>query len=324
MPVDVVRAPAAFPLARKLAQFVPLSAHDLQTIEELRSSDERHPADVELVSEGDVPRSVFLLKQGMAMRYRILPDGGRQILTFLIPGDFCDCFFLRRMDHSIGTLTPVHVAPISRDRITEVFTHHPRLAAALRWSILQEESMLRERIVSLGRRNAHRRVASLICELLWRYQSIDMTDDRSFRWPLTQAELGDALGLTAVRINRVLKDLRQDGLIAMDAGMMRLLDVSELQRRAGFNKDYLQLDGASPEVTRYVEHLEAESFSGSPWSGKGHRARAQDPALIDGRSTRRTATAAGLQSSEVRSFDGAVRDRTIDEIGPSPSHSPGG
>ena len=97
---------ADYPLARKLAQFVRLSSQDLDIIEELRSADDRHAADVELVSEGDVPRSVFLLKQGMAFRYRLLADGSRQILTFMIPGDFCDphCFLLRRRDHSIRTL----------------------------------------------------------------------------------------------------------------------------------------------------------------------------------------------------------------------------
>lgn len=275
---------AAYPLSRKLAQFIPLSDHDLRVIEELRTPDERHPADVEMVSEGDVPRSMFLLKQGMAMRYRILPDGGRQILTFLIPGDLCDCFFLGRMDHSIGTITPVNVAPISRERMTEVFTHYPRLAAALRWSSLQEESMLRERIVSLGRRNAHCRVASFICEMHCRYRSVGMTEAQSFRWPLTQAELGDTLGLTAVHINRVLKDFRQEGLILMSPGMMRLLDLNELQRRAGFTKDYLQLDGASPDLTRYVERLEAGIALEKPWLGKGQHTRTEDPPFSRGHS----------------------------------------
>ena len=112
----------------------------------------------------------------------------------------------------------------------------------------------------LGRRNAHSRVAYLLCELLWRYQSIGMADDQTFGWPLTQAELGDALGLTAVRINRVLKDLRKEDLIVMSPGTVRVLNVDELQRRAGFNRDYLQLDGASADVRRYVERLEAESL----------------------------------------------------------------
>ena len=242
---------ADYPLARKLAQFVRLSSQDLDIIEELRSADDRHAADVELVSEGDVPRSVFLLKQGMAFRYRLLADGSCQILTFMIPGDFCDphCFLLRRRDHSIRTLTPVHLAPISRNRMATFF-HHPKIATALQCSILQEQAMLRERIVALGRRDAYSRVAYIFCELLWRYQNIGLATEQTFRLPLTQTELGDTLGLTAVYINRVLKDFRQGFLIAMRGGMVRVLNVSALQRRAGINREYLCLGGLTQEMTQ--------------------------------------------------------------------------
>ncbi len=246
------------PLARKLAHFAPLSPSDEAVLNTLAMREEAFGPDVDIVSEGMAPRSVFLLLEGMAIRYRGLPDGGRQIMTFLIPGDLCDVhmFLLKSMDHSIGTITPVRVAAISRASIMDVFATRPRISAALWWSALQEESMLRERIVSLGRRDARGRIAYLLCELLWRHGAVGLTNGETFRLPLTQTELGDTLGLTPVHVNRVLKDFRERRLIAMEHRMLRLLDVPRLEAIAGFTKDYLHLGGASEELTRYFDGLE--------------------------------------------------------------------
>ena len=246
------------PLARKLSHFSPLSASDLAVLDNLASRQESIPADVDIVSEGMAPRSVFLILDGMAVRYRSMPDGGRQIMTFLIPGDLCDVhvFLAESMDHSIGTITPVRVAMISLDRIMDVFTQHPRVSAALWWSSMQEEAMLRERIVSLGRRDARGRVAYLLCELLWRHAAVGLNRNGSFSLPLTQTELGDSLGLTPVHVNRVLKDFRARHLIAMKHRMIDLLDIPGLQDIAGFTKDYLRLGGVSEDIARYFDGLE--------------------------------------------------------------------
>ena len=248
------------PLVRKLSHFAPLSEADRQVLDGLAARDEQIAAGVDIVGEGSVPGSVFLLKEGMAIRYRSLPDGGRQIMTFLIPGDLCDMhvFLLKAMDHSIGTITPVRIARICRESMMDVFSHRPRISAALWWSSLQEEAMLRERIVSLGRRDARGRVAYLLCELLWRHAAVGLTNGETFRLPLTQTELADTLGLTPVHVNRVLKEFRANGLITIERKVLSLLDVEGLQDRAGFTKDYLHLGGASDEVTRYFDRLESE------------------------------------------------------------------
>lgn len=251
-------SPYANPLTRKLMHFAPLSLPDQQLLDELAEPEERFAADTDIVVEGMVPRSVFLLKEGMAMRYRSLPDGSRQIMTFLIPGDLCDIhvFLLKEMDHSIGTITPVRVAPIPRARLMELFGSRPRISAALWWSSMQEEAMLRERIVSLGRRDAQGRIAYLLCELLWRHAAMGLTNGDVFQLSLTQTELGDTLGLTPVHVNRVLKTFRERGLISINRKALHLLDVTGLQTLAGFNKDYLNLGGASSEVIRYFDALE--------------------------------------------------------------------
>lgn len=250
--------PSSNPMTRKLSHFAPLSEDDRQVLDALAARDEHFPADADLISEGMAPRSVFLLKEGMAIRYRGLPDGGRQIMTFLIPGDLCDShmFLFTAMDHSLGAITPVRVASISRKSILDLFSQHPRISAALWWSALQEEAMLRERIVSLGRRDVRGRIAYLLCELLWRHAAVGLTNGGTFRLPLTQTGLGDTLGLTPVHVNRILKEFRERRLIALEHRTLSLLDVAGLQSIAGFNKDYLHLGGASEEVARYFDDLE--------------------------------------------------------------------
>ena len=117
--------------------------------------------------------------------------------------------------------------------------------------------MLRERIVSLGRRDARGRIAYLLCELLWRHAAVGLNNGDTIRLPLTQVELADTLGLTPVHVNRILKEFRQQGLIAVEHKRLSLLDMSGLQKMADFNQDYLNLGGASKEVTQYFDNLES-------------------------------------------------------------------
>ena len=250
--------PGASSLARKLSLFVPLSDSARRVLDALLTDEEHFPADTDIITDGMVPRSVFLVQQGMAIRYRDLPNGGRQIITFLIPGDLCDphVFLLKSMDHSIGTITPVRIAALSREGLTKTFATRPRISAALWWSSMQEESMLRERIISLGRRDARGRIAYLLCELFWRHTAMGLAQGEVFHLPLTQTELGDALGLTPVHVNRVLRGLREQRLIAMEHKLLRMLDVDGLQDIAGFSKSYLHFDGAPAETASYFGRLE--------------------------------------------------------------------
>jgi CRP-like cAMP-binding protein len=246
------------PLVTKLSRFVPLSDEDVPVLNALCVNEERSEAGTDIVLQGDVPRLAFVLTHGMAFRYRLLPDGKRQILTFMIPGDVfgLHAFLLRAMDHSIGTLVPTRLAAISRATVFDLFEHHPRIGAALWWSALQEEAINRERIVALGRRSARGRVAYLLCELVWRQRAVRLGGDHAIRLPLTQVELADTLGLTSVHINRILQGFRRDNLIALTRQRLTLLDVDRLQKIAGFNQDYLHLGGASTEVRSYIDTLE--------------------------------------------------------------------
>ena len=252
------------PFATKLSRFIPLSDEDVRFLDALCIDEERFEADADIVRQGDVPRSAFVLTRGMAFRYRLMPDGKRQILTFMIPGDVFDlhAFLLRTMDDSIATLVPTRLATISRAKVFDLFEHHPRIGAALWWSALQEEAINRERIVALGRRSARGRVAYLLCELVWRQKAVGLAEDHAIRLPLTQLELADTLGLTSVHINRILQGFRRDNLIALAQHRLTLLAVERLQKIAGFNQDYLHLGGATTEVRSYFDTLERNRRDG--------------------------------------------------------------
>src|SRR5438874_12369259 len=248
------------PLVAKLSQFAPLSDRDVGLIETLCSPEERFRAGANIVVEGEAPRSAFVLTRGMACRYRLMPDGRRQILTILIPGDFFELhgFLLQTTDHSVATIGPTRIALIGREALTDIIANYPRIGAALWWSAMQEEAMLRERIVALGRRSARGRVAYLLCELVWRQPAIGMAEDHAIRLPFTQTDLADMLGLTSVHTNRVLQGFRRDELITLAHRRLTLHDLERLQAISDLTSDYLKLASTPPEILWYFDGLERD------------------------------------------------------------------
>jgi CRP-like cAMP-binding protein len=243
------------PLVAKLSGFASLSDDDVDMLEALCSKQERVEAGVHLVDEGKAPRRGFVITGGLACRYRLIADGHRQILTLMIPGDFYDphAFLLSVAADSVVTMVPTRLATIERDKVFEIVEHHPRISAALWWSAMQEAAMLRERIVMLGRHKARARVAYFFCELLWRHRAIGLGEDHSLRLALTQADIADTLGLTAVHVNRVLQDLRREGLITLAHHRLTIHHLDRLQSLAQLNQDYLHLTGVPAAAERDLE-----------------------------------------------------------------------
>jgi CRP-like cAMP-binding protein len=199
------------------------------------------PARRDLISEGDRPRSLFLILRGWACRYRMLDDGRRQIVDFAVPGDLCDLnlFILDRMDHAIGAITQLSVAEISRDAFHRVVTTCPNITTAFWWQELVSKSINREWVVNVGQRSAQERIAHLFCEMFLRLESVALTHGLFCDFPPTQLDMADATGLTPVHVNRTLQELRRMRLITLERQKLSIPNMQELQRVARFNPDYL-------------------------------------------------------------------------------------
>lgn len=195
----------------------------------------------DLMTEGDAPAAMIVILEGWACRYNILPDGTRQISAFLLPGDCCDLnvSVLGAMDHSIATLTPVRITHIERADLTRLLDIEPLLMRAFWWMQLVNEATMRAWIVSMGRRDSLQRVGHLMLELFVRANAIGMVKDGKLAMPLTQIVIGDALGLTPVHVNRVLRQLRLEGVMEIQGGTLTVADSAKLARVTGFDDGYL-------------------------------------------------------------------------------------
>ena len=225
----------------KLAGFGQLSANDVAALIEATSRHRRIKAKHDLIREGDRPGPVFVMLDGWACRYKILPSGTRQVLAYLMPGDSCDLHvgLLAQMDHSIQTITASSVATIEREEMDGILDRHPAIAKAIYVAQLIDEGTMRAWITSMGRRASIERVAHLMCELYIRARNIGLTSEPSFALPLSQLLLADSLGMTPVHLNRVLRELRTRGAMTLNRGSLILSDLPKLVQIAGFDDNYL-------------------------------------------------------------------------------------
>jgi CRP-like cAMP-binding protein len=225
----------------KLCGFGKLSARDIAALTRATSKERKVAAKHDLIREGDRPGPVFVMLDGWACRYKILPSGLRQILGYLMPGDSCDLHIglLAEMDHSIQTITPASYATIDRLEMDELLDRHPAVAKAIYIAQLVDEGTMRSWITSMGRRASIERVAHLMCELYIRARNIGLTSEPTFALPLSQLMLADSLGMTPVHLNRVLKDLRLRKAMILKRGSLNLSDVDMLVHIAGFDDNYL-------------------------------------------------------------------------------------
>ena len=251
-------------LRLKLDHYVRLSADDRARISTLAQCNIRHVRSRrDLIREGEQPQFVNLILDGWAVRHKMLEDGRRQIMAFLIPGDLCDLdvFILKEMDHSIGALTDITVAQLPREAFDEIGRKHPRMMQALKWDLLVQLAIQREWTINLGQRSAIERIAHLICELFARLKAVGLCVDGTCHIPITQTDLSEATGITPVHVNRVVQELRGEKLIEWKGREIHVPDMPALKRTAMFNDNYLHLeqDGA---------HLDASETGNAPPGGR--------------------------------------------------------
>lgn len=201
-------------------------------------------ARTDIVSEGDQAVETCLILDGLVCRYKTTGEGARQILSFHFPGDLPDLqsLYLECMDHGIASITSTRVAFIPHQALRSLAAREPGIAAALAKHALVDASIFREWILNVGQRQATERIAHLFCEFYVRARLLDSgAEQDSILLPFTQAELGDATGLSVVHVNRVLQKIRGQGLIENKGHNYTVTDWPGLQRAGDFNARYLHL-----------------------------------------------------------------------------------
>jgi len=233
------------PLARKLSSFMILTDNDLALLERLHQRRRVFLAGKDLVHQGQSKQAAYILATGWAASYKILENGERQIVDFLLPGDFVGLrsSLLRISDHSIEPVTDIEVSEIVVSDLLGAFEENHRLAMAFLWAASRDEAMVVEHLVNVGRRDGTKRLAHFLLEMGVRLNLVGMGTNSGYDCPLTQYLIADALGLSAVHVNRCLRQLREHGLVTFQAGRVEFDDHARLVAFAQFDPTYLDQQG---------------------------------------------------------------------------------
>jgi CRP-like cAMP-binding protein len=236
------------PFIAKLESIFTLAGEERQALIDLPMQVQGVRADQDIVREGDCPSRCCLLLEGFACRYSTTHNGTRQILSFHIPGEMPDLqsIHLKTMDHSLQTITPCKVGFITHETVRDLCRRYPRIGSALWRETLIDGAIFREWMINIGRREAYARACHLLCEMMTRMRAVGLAEDHTCELPITQGELGDALGITVVHANRVLQEIRKDKLISLTKKTLTVLDWEGLKRAGEFEPTYLHLESDRP------------------------------------------------------------------------------
>lgn len=233
------------PLVRKLGAFVALSGTELSILDALHKRRRTFVGGRDLVHQGQSDQAAYILISGWACSYKILQDGQRQIIDFQVPGDFLGLrsVLLHMSDHSIEPITDIEVTEVTAADLLEAFAQTPRLATAVFWAASRDEAMVVEHLIDIGRRNAAERMAHFLLELGARLSLVGLGSKVGFACPLSQYHLADALGLSAVHVNRVLRTLREAGMVTFRDGLVTFDAYDRLTAFSEFDPTYLDQIG---------------------------------------------------------------------------------
>ena len=237
------------PLVRRWSKFVNLSREDGDAILALPYTRRSYTKDAYMVREGQRTTECTLLLRGFAFRQKLLSNGSRQIISFHIPTEFIDLQngLLRVADHNVQSLNGTEAAIVQRNALFDLTTSRPAIRQAMWTETMIDASVSREWVVNVGRRDSKSRIAHLLCELAVRLERIGAGDGNGkFDFPVTQEQLADATGLTAVHTNRTLQRLRKDGLILLNARSLTVLDWDGLREAGDFDELYLHQAATAP------------------------------------------------------------------------------
>ena len=244
--------PGAQALHNKLSLFIDFEDGDNEALDGLIDGPHQLiPRGNDIVTEGEPHTRGQVLLEGWAASYKTLPDGRRQILSFLMPGDIMGLFapVSAVATASVATLNEVEVATFAPEKVVTMIRHSPRLGVALSWAAAREHEILAEHLVNVGRRSAAERVAHLFLEFWARLRVRGLTDGKHFTIPVTQTIIADTLGLSVVHVNRTLRQLSHQGILESNREKAVIHDLDRLQSLAGFSEDFL-LNHYAPQALR--------------------------------------------------------------------------
>ena len=231
------------PFIRKIESVFTLTDDERQALENLPMQVAVIKNDQDIVREGDRPSRSFVILSGFTCTYKVSRDGKRQIMTFGIAGDIPDLhsLHLRVLDNSVSTLTQCRVGFITHEDLSDLCARYPRIASAFWRETLVEGAIFREWLLNIGRRATYNRIAHFFCEMLVRLRAVGLAEGHSCDLPITQAEFADAIGVTTVHVNRVLQDMRANGLIELSGDRLYVPDWEALKKAGDFDPTYLHL-----------------------------------------------------------------------------------
>lgn len=236
----MANATALAPFLRKLRSNTVISAEGENVLGSMLLPARTFEPHHDVLMEGSRPNSAVLVVSGWACRYKQLANGKRQILALLVPGDLSEPFgaLAEHMDHSISAITPLTVVPVDVAKARQIAVENVELRQALWWDLLGSQSILYERILSLGRRTALERLGHLFCELYIRLQRVGLVHNQEYEMPVSQIDLGDLLGLSSVHVNRSLQELRLTGMISLKDRRLKIHDLAGLMDASMFDPSY--------------------------------------------------------------------------------------
>ena len=231
-------------LLNRLSFYAEMAEGDVEQIKNIAGRPKTYARGADIITAGQNLSELLIVKSGWAIRYKTFEDGRRQILNVLLPGDFFDLQVMvaAEADHSVSAVDDVDVLAIKPEIVRELFTGEGSVPLAFWWTQVQEEAFLREQIVRNGRQTARERIGHFLLELHRRAQIANISTENGFNLPLTQAMIADALGLTSIHTNRVLRQLAKEKLIEKTRSYVKFLDADKLAEICDFDPAYFHLD----------------------------------------------------------------------------------
>ncbi len=225
-------------LERKLSTFVRLSETERQCLRDIQQSPMLVKSGHELTRQGESAHVAYILQQGWGCSFKVLQEGSRQVISFPVPGDCVGLrsILLRTSDHGFTTITDAQVSRFEVSRILEIFDKFPHLGSAILWATSRDEAITVEHLASIGRRTAIERTAHFFLELSDRLRMVGLGSETEFECPLNQYILADALGLSAIHVNRVLRELREVRLLTFQDRRVFIHDRQGLIDLAGYEE----------------------------------------------------------------------------------------